>query len=154
MYLTRNIDSSRDVLLGFLVVKLKESLRICYGRHLDHRHVSDASITIWSFLPSWFITEVVTSITILSFLPSWLITGDVTSITIRSVLPSWLITGVVTRITGRIAQEMSSLPERSLLARSLVFCLVFCRSFFALLSVFGCPLSWYLKSFLSRTNTI
>jgi hypothetical protein len=71
------------------------------------------------------------------------------------VLPSFVTYHLlVTRITGRIAQEMSSLPERSFLARSLVFCLVFCRSFFALLSVCGCPLSWYLKSFLSRTNAI
>ena len=68
--------------------------------------------------------------------------------TSRSLLHSWLTTGFVTRVTRRkslVEQELPTLPEHLSsppvfsgvrVARIEVFCVVFCRSLFVLLSVF------------------
>ena len=93
--------------------------------------------------------------------------------TYRSCPHSWHITGFVSRLTRRVSlveQELPTLPEhlsstpvfsRVGVTRSLVFCVMFCRSLFVLLSFFIwslCCLSfdvqilitslWYLQTFL------
>ena len=72
--------------------------------------------------------------------------------TSRSFPHSWLITGFATRLTRRVLlveQEPPTLPEHRSsppvfsgvdVTRSLVLCLVFCRSLFVLLFFFDWPL--------------
>jgi hypothetical protein len=79
-------------------------------------------------------------------------------ITIRSFLHSWLITGFVTRVIRRmphVEQDLLTIPENLSshaiisevrIARSLVFCMMFCRSLFVLFYVgrcISCPSSAY-----------
>ena len=93
--------------------------------------------------------------------------------TYRSFPHSWHITGFVSRLTRRVSlvkQELPTLPEhlsstsvfsRVRVTRSLVFCVMFCRSLFVLLSFFVWPLCclsfdvqilitslWYLQTLL------
>ena len=91
--------------------------------------------------------------------------------TSRSFLHSWLITGFVTGVTRRVQEllilpgHMSSPPVFSgvRVARSLVFCVVFCRSLFVFFSfvhyvvcpssIYGCwLLLWYVQALLIEHN--
>jgi hypothetical protein len=95
-------------------------------------------------------------------------------------LNSWIVHGFVTRVTRRVSlveQELPTLPDHLSLpqgfsgvdvARSLVFCVMFCRSSFVLLSFFFwllcysvvCQTSvygfwlqlWHLQTFLQRNS--
>ena len=95
-------------------------------------------------------------------------------------LNSWIIYGFVTRVTRRVSlveQELPTIPDHLSLpqvfsgvdvARALVFCVVFCRSSFVLLSFFFwllcysvvCQTSiygfwlqlWHLQTFLERNS--
>ena len=81
--------------------------------------------------------------------------------TFQSFPHSWLITGFVTRVTRQVPlveQELPTLPEHLSsplgfsgvrVARSFVFCIIFCRSFFVL---FFWPLS--CLSFFDLRNLI
>ena len=73
-------------------------------------------------------------------------------ITIRSIPLSWLVTGFVTRVTRRVPhveQELLTLPEHMSsypvfsgvrVSRSLVLCVVFCKSLFVFLYFIFWPL--------------
>jgi hypothetical protein len=68
--------------------------------------------------------------------------------TFRSFPHPWLITGFVTGVTRRVPlmeQELPTLPEHEFthglrVTRSLVLCVMLCRSLFVLLSFFFLPL--------------
>ena len=74
--------------------------------------------------------------------------------TFRSFPHSWLITDFVKKLTRRlplVEQELLTFPDHLSspqvfsgvrVARSLVLCVMFCRSLFVLLSLFFCPLCY------------
>ena len=100
----------------FLVIQLKSSLRKFYSRHHDlvNRYGVSVSQNVHGSVP--FVV-----------------------ITIRSCPHSWLITGFVTRGTKRVQmcsmncypREFTLVFSRMCVARSVVFCIVFCRLLFS-----------------------
>jgi hypothetical protein len=94
----------------------------------------------------------------------WIYSGFFSVIIIQSFPHSWLVTGFVTRVTRRLSyeeQEMLTLPEHQnssavlsgvRVARSLVFCVVFCISLFLILPFFFWPL--YRVSHIHRSPLV
>ena len=133
----------------------------------------------WRHLFESFTVATITWLTVTEYMcHKW---GQICSIC-RKIFPSfphsWLTTGFVIRVTRRVTlvdRELLTLPEhmssppvfsRVRVARSLVFCVVFCRSLFVLLSVFFWPLCclssydlrilitiWYLQTLLESNQT-
>ena len=89
--------------------------------------------------------------------------------TFRSFPHSWLITDFVKKLTRLVEQELLTFPDHLSspqvfsgvrVARSLVLCVMFCRSLFVLLSLFFCPLCylsfldlWILITALVSSNS-
>ena len=131
MLLTRKLLNQ-----GFLLVNLKSSLRKFYNRHRDLVNRFEISV---SHTTTYVQLVVGTS---------------------RSFPHSWLVTGLVTRVMRHMSlvePKLLTIPEHlssSLVlsgfrvARSSVFCVLFCRSLFVLLSFFVwllCCLSFDLQ---------
>jgi hypothetical protein len=126
------------------VVKLKLSLRKFYGRHHDLSQMTMdmlfVVITVWAFPHSWLVTRFVIRIT------WWGPHVEQELLTFLEHLSSpWFFSGVC-------------------VTRSLVFCVMFCRSLFVLFlfgSCFVCPSIygfwlplWYLQTFLRYMSHI
>jgi len=133
-FLDRGLMLTRKLLnQGFILVNLKSSLRKFYGRHHDCWPLRNICVTN----DHGYVRLVVN--------------------TSRSFLHSWRITEFVTRVTrgmSIVEHEQLTLPghlnsppvfRRVRVARSFVFCLVFCRSLFVLFfeHCVVCPSSIY-----------
>ena len=106
---------------GFLVLRLRSSVRQLYGPHHDLVNRYGVSVTN----DNGYVPFVV--------------------ITIRFFLQSWRSIGFVRIVMPHVEQELPTLPEHLMLspdlsgvrvARSSVFCVMFCRSLFVILSFF------------------
>ena len=128
-FLDRGLLLTKQLLnQDFLLVRLKSSLRTCYGRYHDHGY---ATLVVNTFL---------------SFHHSWPITGFVTRLTQR--MP--LVEQELLTLPGNL-KSPPILSEVSV-TRSLVLCIMFYRSLFVLLFFFLWPMH-FLSFFFRFTDS-